>query len=1590
MRKFTITLIPILFFIGMSTNLTSQNAITKPPKEIQNPSQSDYSYLHYDNGIMSMGYGLISGGTFYCASYWPSSTMNQYIDAYLTDVLVAIGDVGADSFTLYIWDENTSSSPGSVIYSQQFFPSEWSWNTVTLSTPVLITGNDLWVGFEVLNHPSGDYPAGIDAGPAVTGYGDLWSTDGINFVSINNAYGHNYNFNILAAINYDYKMPSGTGNSFTGCHFNFYDDAGQNINYSNNFYGVTTIYPNEPSKKMKIIFDWIGIESDADILNIYDGNSISSPLITSLSGVSFSEPPYESTALDGSLTFEFISNETGNGNGWSATLYCVGNYPPISISPEVYCQTYDDYISYGETKLFEIYMLASESYNFSCCSDDFCCSGYAGNDADFRMFDATLTEIWYIDGESTCDYNATTYGTDFEDWSPPNDGYYYLEISENNQYPMIYQLAYKRKGVQLTPLGDCQTVAGSIGPGEGEWYGLSLYSSESYNFSTCETDDCPGNADGSTDLSLYDESGSLIWHIEGSESCNFHASTYGTLYENWYPPSDGCYLLFIDENGPGTNTINFTLSYVATCTAPSELQATNITQTSADLVWTENGNSTSWDVEIGFQGFIPTGIPTHSDILSIPFTWTEGTSNTNFDFYVRSNCGDGDYSGWIGPNVFKTLCDPYMVPIYEGFDGVTEPDIPECWLSLVGANTTYGVIRTENYQYVSPPNSIRLYVGSDLSASLYIISPQVYNDLTDQMILFQAKTSSTLGESSLTVGTMSNPFDEGTFNPVSTFNITDVFEEYTVYLNSSSGGDSFVAFKNGQINHLYESYYIDDIYIQNKPSCPPPENQSEIIVTNTSVDLYWTENGEATMWEVEFGESGFVQGTGTTINNISTIPYSLYNLIPDTTYDWYVRSNCGGGEFSTWTGPATFVQILIPPNDECVNSILIPEPYPQTVNGTTIGATEDCLNFPTVWYEVNLPYDLNDIEISFCPTSDNLGIDIIGGVFKYAIDCECNLFNYNVYDWNLCMGTAPTYWFYDVTGPNTIYLPIIIQTDEASGLFETDFSFNIDVMQAGGCDISTFPYSESFETGIGEWHQISGDDFNWTRYSGSTPSSSTGPSAAYDGSYYLYLESSSPNYPNKTARLETEICFSSSGLINPHIEFAYHMYGSTMGTLSLQASLDGGNTWDNLWSISGNQGNTWLINSISLAAYAGLDNVLIRFWGETGSSYWSDMAIDYIHVNESCYCTSSGHMNYQTSVTMVDFNTLHQISGKPSGYSDYTSIFTELVLEESYDLTVNVNTDGNYSVHAIAWVDWNQDCDFDDAGEVFDLGSVVNTPNGPTSNSPLSITIPSTAQIGSTRMRVSAKYYSDPSSCENNFDGEVEDYSLIISSGAKSLDLTVFLEGPFNGTGMNTDLTNSSSLPNSQPYNIAPWNYPGSESLVIIPTETVDWVLVELHDAPNAASVNSGTLMERRAALLISDGSVVDTNGTSNLVFEQTITNQLFVIIRHRNHLDVLSANSLTETSGTYLCNFSTGEDKAFGGTLGYKELGGGVWGMVSGDTNADGLLNDNDGIISWSLEVGKSGYLNSDVNLNGQSNNQDKNDYWFINRGIYSSQAPN
>ena len=152
------------------------------------------------------------------------------------------------------------------------------------------------------------------------------------------------------------------------------------------------------------------------------------------------------------------------------------------------------------------------------------------------------------------------------------------------------------------------------------------------------------------------------------------------------------------------------------------------------------------------------------------------------------------------------------------------------------------------------------------------------------------------------------------------------------------------------------------------------------------------------------------------------------------------------------------------------------------------------------------------------------------------------------------------------------------------------------------------------------WSNVTGDDKDWVADNGGTVSSSTGPNIDHtlgnSTGKYLYTEASSCY--SKTAYLVSNT-LNLSGYSAFYLDFYYHMYGSSMGTLSVEVSTNGGSTWSTaLWYKTGQQHTsytaTWSMASVDLSAYTGtgMSTVKIRIKGYTGTAYTSDMAIDDI------------------------------------------------------------------------------------------------------------------------------------------------------------------------------------------------------------------------------------------------------------------------------------------------------------------------------------------------------------------------------------------
>jgi len=211
-------------------------------------------------------------------------------------------------------------------------------------------------------------------------------------------------------------------------------------------------------------------------------------------------------------------------------------------------------------------------------------------------------------------------------------------------------------------------------------------------------------------------------------------------------------------------------------------------------------------------------------------------------------------------------------------------------------------------------------------------------------------------------------------------------------------------------------------------------------------------------------------------------------------------------------------------------------------------------------------------------------------------------------------------------------------------------------------------------------------------------------------------------------------------------------------------------------------------------------------------------------------------------------------------------------------------------------------------------------------------------------------------------------------------NLKVNLEGCYSNGSMTTLLNSTGMLPMSQPYKVAPWNYTGSERVYDMPADIVDWVLVELR-----TDTAANTTVGRRAALLKSDGSIVDLDGASQVLFRRITPGNYYIVIRHRNHLSIMSASpiSLNFTNST-VYDFRSAQTQAFG-TNAMQDLGGGVFGMIAADANSDGTINATDLNAFWIPQNGTPyNYQTktSDFNLDATINATDLNLFWIPENG--------
>ncbi len=225
---------------------------------------------------------------------------------------------------------------------------------------------------------------------------------------------------------------------------------------------------------------------------------------------------------------------------------------------------------------------------------------------------------------------------------------------------------------------------------------------------------------------------------------------------------------------------------------------------------------------------------------------------------------------------------------------------------------------------------------------------------------------------------------------------------------------------------------------------------------------------------------------------------------------------------------------------------------------------------------------------------------------------------------------------------------------------------------------------------------------------------------------------------------------------------------------------------------------------------------------------------------------------------------------------------------------------------------------------------------------------------------------------------EVETGKVILNVNVK-----VWLEGAYNTTSnmMSSTLTDGSIAPTGQPFSGS--EYDGTVLEYDAGTESVgaswptgqgtDWVLVELR-----TGTDPSTRVAQKAAVVGIDGVVVEASDLSSQVaFSGVPAGDYYIVVRHRNHLPVMTAGVVTLSTGAMTqYDFSSASTQAFG-TNPMKLLEAGVYGMYAANGNIDSFVTALDfNVYLPDEKAAQTGYRFADYNLDGFVTALDFNEY--------------
>jgi len=393
---------------------------------------------------------------------------------------------------------------------------------------------------------------------------------------------------------------------------------------------------------------------------------------------------------------------------------------------------------------------------------------------------------------------------------------------------------------------------------------------------------------------------------------------------NPFPVVAGTTYYIIISSSAASQTVGYTLTIQRVfCTQPSGLTATNITTSSADLSWAASAGTTSWQYTFGPA---PYGLPTASSVINTTSSNSSnvapGIAGVVYQYYVRADCNDGNFSIWSGPFTYTLPQVATPLNFIDGFETLTGWTLNSLnqtnkWAIGTGINNggthalyvtdTNGATNTYNNITTSVVHAYKDFIIPAGATQLDLTFDwRSVGDAQDYIRVWTAPTTF-----NPITGTQINAVPNSVVKWGNDLTSVSAFTTQNYTLNATPYAGSTMRliyeWRNNNTAGLQPPAAIDNVKL-NLVTCPKPGNLVISGIGYNTAQVAWTNGGTETQWEILVLPAGAPAPTATSsgIVTSSGSPFVITGLTSVTCYDVYVRAKCGPTENSFWSVKANF------------------------------------------------------------------------------------------------------------------------------------------------------------------------------------------------------------------------------------------------------------------------------------------------------------------------------------------------------------------------------------------------------------------------------------------------------------------------------------------------------------------------------------------------------------------------------------------------------------------------------------------------------------------------------------------------------------